>query len=67
MHRQMAGKLTGRVTKWLVLAFWVIVVVAAGSVASKLSDVQDNQASSWLPGSAVDDTSVHRTGHIDLV
>src|SRR5262245_59859502 len=52
MHRQMAGKLTGRVTKWLVLAFWLIVVVAAGSVASKLSDVQDNQASSWLPGSA---------------
>jgi len=52
MHRQIAGKLTGRVTKWLVLAFWVIVVVAAGSVASKLSDVQDNQTSSWLPGSA---------------
>ena len=52
MHRQIAGKLTGRVTKWLVLAFWIIVVVASGSVASKLSDVQDNQASSWLPGSA---------------
>src|SRR3954469_15810656 len=52
MHRQIAGKLTGHVTKWVVLAFWVIVVVAAGSVASKLSDVQDNQASSWLPGSA---------------
>jgi len=52
MHRQIAGKLTGRVTKWLVLAFWLIVVVAAGSVASKLTDVQDNQASSWLPGSA---------------
>ena len=52
MHREIAGKLTGRVTKWLVLAFWIIVVVASGSVASKLSDVQDNQASSWLPGSA---------------
>jgi RND superfamily putative drug exporter len=52
MHRHIAGKLTGRVTKWLVLAFWVVVVVAAGSVASKLTDVQDNQASSWLPGSA---------------
>jgi RND superfamily putative drug exporter len=36
----------------VVLAFWVIVVMAAGSVASKLTDVQDNQASSWLPGSA---------------
>src|SRR4029078_2067796 len=52
MHRQIAGTLTGRVTKWVVLAVWVIIVMAAGSVASKLTDVQDNQASSWLPGSA---------------
>ena len=52
MHRQIAGKLTGRVTKWLVLVVWIIIVGAAGSVASKLGDVQDNQASSWLPGSA---------------
>ena len=27
MHRQIAGKLTGRVTKWIVLAFWVVVLV----------------------------------------
>ncbi len=52
MHRQIAGKLTGRVTKWIVLAMWIIIVVAAGSVASKLGDVQDNQTSSWLPASA---------------
>src|SRR3954453_1741008 len=52
MHRQIAGRLTGRVTKWLVLAFWVIVVVVAGPLAGKLTDVQDNQASSWLPASA---------------
>jgi putative drug exporter of the RND superfamily len=52
MHRQVAGKLTGRVTKWIVLAFWLIIVMAAGSVAGKLTDVQDNQASSWLPASA---------------
>jgi RND superfamily putative drug exporter len=52
MHRQIAGKLTGRVTKWLVVAFWVIVVAVAGPLAGKLTDVQDNQASSWLPASA---------------
>jgi putative drug exporter of the RND superfamily len=52
MHRQIAGKLTGRVTKWLVLVAWLIIVGAAGSIAGKLTDVQDNQASSWLPGSA---------------
>src|SRR3954452_17106184 len=62
MHRQIAGKLTGHVTKWVVLAFWVIVVIAAGSVASKLSDVQDNQASSWLPGSAESTKALDKLG-----
>jgi putative drug exporter of the RND superfamily len=52
MHRQIAGKLTGRVTKWLVLGFWVLLVMLAGPLAGKLSAVQDNQASSWLPASA---------------
>src|SRR3954449_3383207 len=52
MHRHIAGRLTGRVTKWLVLAFWLVVLVVAAPFAAKLTDVQDNQASSWLPASA---------------
>ena len=24
MHRRIAGRLTGRVTKWIVLAFWIV-------------------------------------------
>ncbi len=52
MHRQIAGKLTGRVTKWLVLAFWIVMLVVFGGFAGKLSSVQDNQASSWLPANA---------------
>jgi putative drug exporter of the RND superfamily len=52
MHRQIAGKLTGRVTKWFVFGAWIVVVVLAASIAGKLSGVQDNQASSWLPASA---------------
>ena len=52
MHRQIAGSLTGRVTKWFVLAFWLLAVVGAGGFASKLMDVQNNEASSWLPESA---------------
>jgi putative drug exporter of the RND superfamily len=52
MHRQIAGKLTGRVTKWLVLAAWIVIVVVAGGFSSKLTDVQNNEASSWLPESA---------------
>ena len=52
MHREIAGKLTGPVTKWLVLVFWVVAVGILGSFAGKLADVQNNEASSWLPGSA---------------
>ena len=50
MHRQIAGKLTGRVTKWVVLVFWIIAVGVLGSFAGKLTEVQNNEASSWLPG-----------------
>jgi RND superfamily putative drug exporter len=52
MHRQIAGRLTGRVTKWVVLVLWLIVAGVASSFAQKLADVQSNEASSWLPASA---------------
>ena len=52
MHRQIAGRLTGRVTKWVVLAVWIVVLVAAGGLAAKLTGAQNNTSSSWLPGSA---------------
>src|SRR6478736_10510813 len=52
MHRQIAGKLTSPITKWIVLAVWVIVFLVASGFAQKLTDVQDNEASSWLPASA---------------
>src|SRR6478672_11732334 len=52
MHRQVAGRLTGPVTKWIVLAFWVVVLGVSAGFASRLTDVQNNEASSWLPASA---------------
>jgi putative drug exporter of the RND superfamily len=52
MHAQIAGRLTGPVTKWLVLLFWIVVVGVLGSLSSKLVDVQNNEASSWLPSDA---------------
>ncbi|GAA3131621.1 MMPL family transporter [Streptomyces rectiviolaceus] len=48
----MAWLVCGRRTKWLVVLFWLVVIVAAAPLAQKLTDAQDNQASSWLPGSA---------------
>jgi RND superfamily putative drug exporter len=52
MHRQIAGTLTGPVTKWVVLVFWVLAVGVLGTFAGKLTEVQNNEASSWLPESA---------------
>ena len=52
MHREIAGKLTGRVTKWIVLGVILVAWFGFGSLAGKLTDVQNNEASSWLPASA---------------
>jgi len=60
MHRRIAGTLTGRVTKWIVLAAWIVIIVAAGTFANKLSDVQNNEASSWLPDSAESTKALER-------
>ncbi|MEO5661853.1 MAG: MMPL family transporter, partial [Nocardioides sp.] len=52
MHRQIAGSLTGRTTKWIVLIAWLAIAAGSSMFASKLVDVQNNEASSWLPSSA---------------
>jgi putative drug exporter of the RND superfamily len=52
MHRQLAGTLTGRVTKIVVAVAWIAIFLVASGFAQKLTDVQDNEASSWLPASA---------------
>jgi RND superfamily putative drug exporter len=52
MHRQIAGSLTGRVTKWFVLAAVLVLTGFMFVFSTKLTSVQDNEASSWLPGSA---------------
>jgi len=52
MTRNVAGLFTGRRTKYLIIAFWLIVVAIAAPLAGKLTSVEDNEAKSWLPGSA---------------
>ncbi|MGH8870312.1 MAG: MMPL family transporter [Actinomycetes bacterium] len=48
----MASWVVGRRTKYLVLVFWFVVIAAAGPLAGQLTDVQENEAKSWLPGNA---------------
>jgi RND superfamily putative drug exporter len=52
MHAQIAGKLTSPVTKWIVAAAVLVLFVLLSPFYAKLADVQDNEASSWLPGDA---------------
>ena len=52
MHREIAGKLTGRITKWVVLAISLVAMAACAPYFEKLADVQDNESTSWLPGDA---------------
>jgi RND superfamily putative drug exporter len=42
----------GRRSKYLVVAFWVLVVVALGSLAGKLQGAEKNDSSAYLPSSA---------------
>jgi putative drug exporter of the RND superfamily len=42
----------GRRSKWAIVAFWILVVVALGALAGKLQGAEKNDASSYLPGSA---------------
>jgi putative drug exporter of the RND superfamily len=52
MHRQIAGTLTGRVTKWIVLVAVLVVTGIMATFSAELTSVQNNEASSWLPESA---------------
>jgi RND superfamily putative drug exporter len=61
MHRQIAGKLTSPVTKWIVLGFWLVAVAAMSGFAMKLVDQQNNEASSWLPTSAESTLALEKT------
>ncbi|AMW09299.1 hypothetical protein A4E84_07205 [Streptomyces qaidamensis] len=52
MKQGVAHLVCGRRAKWLVLVVWVVVLFIAAPFAMKLTDAQDNDAASWLPGSA---------------
>jgi RND superfamily putative drug exporter len=66
MHRQIAGRLTSPVTKWIVLVGAFVLVGIMAPLNSKLVDVQNNEASSWLPGSAESTKVVEElTGTVD--
>jgi putative drug exporter of the RND superfamily len=42
----------GRRTKWLVVGFWIVVLVVAFPLSTKLTGAEKNDASAWLPANA---------------
>ena len=42
----------GSWTKWLVVAFWVVVLIISFPLAGKLTDAEKNDAKAWLPANA---------------
>ncbi|MFJ5777988.1 MMPL family transporter [Streptomyces sp. NPDC093094] len=51
-NRGIAHLVCGRRAKWVVLVLWLILLFLTAPFAQKLTDAQDNDAASWLPGSA---------------
>jgi len=60
MHRRIAGRLTGRITKWVVAVIALLVFIPMYFLGTKLTGVQDNEASSWLPASAESTQALER-------
>lgn len=52
MHLQIAGKLTGPISKIVVAVAVIGLTIGVGALGFKLGDVKNNEASSWLPDSA---------------
>ncbi|MDC7123392.1 MMPL family transporter [Cellulomonas fimi] len=49
---QVAGWITHRYVKYVVIAFWLVVTALLGPLAGKLTSAQENDAESWLPADA---------------
>jgi putative drug exporter of the RND superfamily len=49
---RVARAVSGRRARWLLLTLWILLAAVAGSVGSKLTSVENNQAQTWLPGGA---------------
>ncbi|MDT5038711.1 MAG: putative drug exporter of the superfamily [Micromonosporaceae bacterium] len=52
MTRSVAGLITGRWIKYVIIAFWILVIAIAGPLAGKLNGAEKNDSKSFLPGSA---------------
>jgi RND superfamily putative drug exporter len=52
MIRWLTRTVSGRTARWVLLALWILLAVAAGSAGSKLTSIENNDSQTWLPGGA---------------
>ncbi len=64
MGRQFASRVSNRRFKWLILIFWLVLAGASGPLANGLTDEQDNEVSSWLPGDAESTQAIERQAEL---
>ncbi|MER7557018.1 MMPL family transporter [Nocardioides sp. NPDC126508] len=52
MSERIVSAITGPVTKWVVLGFWLVMLALVGPLTGKLGDVESHDNSDWLPANA---------------
>ncbi|MET8522622.1 MMPL family transporter [Nocardioides sp. NPDC004968] len=52
MSERIVSAITGPVTKWVVLGFWLVMLILMGPLTGKLGDVESHDNSDWLPANA---------------
>ena len=60
MGRSFASRVSHPKLKWVVLVLWLVLAAAAAPLAAGLTDQQDNEISSWLPGDAESTLALER-------
>jgi RND superfamily putative drug exporter len=52
LNNWVARAVSSRTARWLLLVLWIVLAGVAGSVGSKLTSVENNDAQTWLPAGA---------------
>ena len=60
MGRTFASRVSHPRLKWVILVFWLVLTALAAPLAGGLTDEQDNEISSWLPGDAESTLALER-------
>jgi RND superfamily putative drug exporter len=64
MGRSFASRVSHRRLKWVILVLWLVLAAVSGPLAGGLTDEQDNEVSSWLPGDAESTLAIERQAEL---